>query len=60
MLITSKDTNGAALMGGHLDNKNTSFAPTSDDYDLYDDRDTSHSSPTVCFLNKQTINKYRI
>lgn len=54
MLITSKDANGAALMGGHLDNKNFShLAPISDDkplyedYEFYDEKDTSHSSPTV-------------
>lgn len=51
MLITSKDANSAALMGGHLDNKNISVAPTNEDksmfedyYEVYGDKDIN---PTV-------------
>lgn len=52
MLITTKNVNGVALMGGHLDNKNTS-APLLTDYELYDDQESHDTNPTVSwvFLN---------
>lgn len=41
MLLASKDVSGAALMGGHLDNKNSTTIDKSllTDYELYDDQE---------------------
>lgn len=53
ILITSQDTNGAALMGGHIDNKNSSISPVTvekpafDYYDMYEEKDGTPPNPTV-------------
>lgn len=45
LITTTKDVHSAALMGGHLDNKNATAQ--FEEYELYDEKDISQPNPTV-------------
>lgn len=58
LLVNTNEINGAALMGGHLDNKSNGTAegnPQVADYDFYDSQELSGNvtvSKTCMFLTK--------
>lgn len=57
LLIGNNEVNGAALMGGHLDNKNNESTPSLTDYDFYDNREiTGNNTVSEAVLNDDVIN----